>query len=96
MVHFYGSQTNPDNEGSEAMPTPKTTTAQPYEARRCPTCGEWVYTAAGPFFEDDPTKTGADYLHWEANHATPADLAAMTISFPWFDYNTEPVQAVTS
>jgi hypothetical protein len=67
--------------------------AAPYEARRCPTCGLWVFTAAGPFFEDDPTKTGADYLHWEAEHATPDELAAMTISFPFFDYNTEPVIA---
>lgn len=78
------------NEASEGV---EVIEAAPYEARQCPTCHEWVYTAAGPFFEDDPTKTGADYLHWEANHATPAELKGSVIGFPFFDYNDVPVMA---
>lgn len=36
---------------------------------------------------------GADYLHWEAEHATPAELDRDVIGFPFFDYNDEPVTA---
>lgn len=70
--------------------------AGPYEARQCPICKVWVYTAAGPFGEDgDPTKTLADYLHWENEHSVGAEAAAAVVSFPFFDYNTTSVQAVT-
>jgi hypothetical protein len=69
--------------------------AEPFDARQCPTCKVWVYTAAGPFAEDnDPTKTLADYNHWAREHATPEDLAGSVVGFPYFDYNEQPVEAV--
>jgi hypothetical protein len=69
--------------------------AEPYDARQCPICEVWVYTAAGPFAEgDDPTKTLADYLHWAAEHADPAELGASVVGFPYFGYNEVPVEAV--
>lgn len=45
-----------------------TITAAPFAARRCPACKTWIYTADGPFSEGDPTRTVADWLHWEAEH----------------------------
>jgi hypothetical protein len=76
---------------------PAVQTAQPYEARRCPECHLWIYTAAGPFAEGDPTKTEADWLHWQAEHLTEEDrLAPNAIGFPFFCYNDEPAEAVTT
>lgn len=74
---------------------PALVTAQPFEARQCPECKLWIFTAAGPFAEDDPTKTEADWLHWEAEHLPddPAAREAVTIGFPFFSYNEEPVEA---
>jgi len=63
--------------------------AQPYEARLCTVCDTWIYTAAGPFAEGDPTKTMADILHYEA-HA----LARDGIGFPFMRFNEEPVRAI--
>jgi hypothetical protein len=68
--------------------------AQPYDARQCPKCKVWVFTAAGPFAEGDPTKTVADWLHWEAEHLDPAEADKPAIGFPFFSYNDEPVEAV--
>lgn len=72
--------------------------AQPYEARQCPECRVWIYTAAGPFAEGDPTKTEADWLHWEAEHLPVEELehSVGAIGFPFFPYNEEPVEAVTT
>lgn len=67
--------------------------AEPYTARQCTVCDVWVYIADGPFFEGDPTKSAADYLHWEAEHATPAELAGNVIGFPFFSFNDEIVTA---
>lgn len=77
---------------------PAVQAAQPYEARRCPECHLWIYTAAGPFAEGDPTKTEADWLHWEAEHLPEEETAreALSIGFPFFPYNEEPVEAVTT
>lgn len=68
-------------------------TAPPYTARRCPVCGEWVYCADGPFAEGDPTKTVADWNHWEARHLDPATDTGpgSAVGFPFFDWNDEPV-----
>lgn len=70
--------------------------AQPYDARQCPECGVWVYTADGPFAENDRTKTEADWLHWRDEHGSGGDdeIAPGVIGFPFFRYNDEPVQAV--
>lgn len=75
---------------------PAVQTAQPYEARRCPECHLWIYTAAGPFAEGDPTKAEADWLHWEAEHLAEAPPSASAFGFPFFTYNEEPVEAVTT
>lgn len=75
----------------------QTVTAQPYEARRCPECNVWVYTAAGPFAEGDRTKTLADILHAETEHDPErgASTAGTVVTeCAWFPYNEEPVQAV--
>jgi hypothetical protein len=62
----------------------------PYEARLCPACRTWIYTAAGPFAEEDPTKTLADLNHWEdAGHQRPE---GMTFGRPYFHWNTKPVE----
>jgi hypothetical protein len=76
--------------------TARTVTAQPYEARQCPACRVWVFTAGGPFAEGDRTKTMADWLHWEANHLDPAEADKVAIGFPFFWWNTVPVEAVKS
>jgi hypothetical protein len=68
--------------------------AKPYEAQLCPTCDTWIYTAAHPFAEDDPTKPLRDYLHHEREHMDPDDRDASRVGFPFFRYNTEPVRAV--
>lgn len=69
--------------------------AQPYDARLCPECGVWVYTADGPFAEGDRTKTEADWLHWRDEHLTEADrISPSVIGFPFFTYNDGPVHAV--
>jgi len=68
--------------------------AQPFEARQCPICKLWIFTAAGPFAEGDPTKTQADYYHWEAAHATAEQLNASPVAFPYFTFNKEPVTAM--
>jgi hypothetical protein len=71
-----------------------TVIAAPYDARRCPDCDTWIYTAAGPFAEDDPTKTMADFLHWSREHATEEERTATCVGFPFFDYNEAPVSAL--
>lgn len=68
--------------------------AEPYDARQCPECETWVYTAAGPFAEGDRTKTMADWLHWERFHLEEHPTPATAIGFPFFDYNDTPVEAV--
>ena len=68
--------------------------AAPYDARQCPICETWIYIAAGPFAEGDATKTLADFYHWAGKHATPEELSATAVGFPFFDYNAEPVEAV--
>lgn len=69
--------------------------AQPYEARRCPICNTWIYTAGGPFSEDDPTKTYADYDHLHTEHPEVIQGAGNgSVGFPFFSYNDEPVDAV--
>lgn len=68
--------------------TAATVTAAPYEARQCPECKVWVYTAAGPFAEGDPTKTMADCLHYERAHADKVERFGNAIGFPYFNYNT--------
>jgi hypothetical protein len=88
------------------LPWTGTVLAHPYDARRCPICGVWVFTAAGPFdpkegipgpdgrIYPDETKELATFLHWRDEHATPEDLSGDQIGFPFFDYNDVPVQAV--
>lgn len=76
------------------MSTDPTILAGPYEARQCPICEVWIYTAGGPFAENDPTKTQADYYHWEAAHATAEQLNSAVVGFPYFPHNTEPVTAI--
>jgi hypothetical protein len=71
-----------------------TVIAEPYDARQCPVCKAWIYTAVGPFAEDnDPTKTLADYEHWATEHATEDQLSNFVIRYPYFDYNDQPVEA---
>ena len=71
----------------------KTLTAKPYEARQCPRCGEWIFTDAPPFGENDPTKTQRDWIHWEREH--DGDVTdALTIGFPYFPHNETTVQAI--
>ena len=67
--------------------------AAPYTARQCPICKTWVYTADGPFAEDDETKTIADFDHWARLHADPAELNKAAIGFPFFTWNDQPVEA---
>lgn len=68
--------------------------AAPYNARQCPECKVWVYTAAGPFAEGDRSKTVADFNHWAENHMPEEDRGKTTIGFPYFGYNTRLVRAV--
>lgn len=77
--------------------------AGPYCARLCPDCDTWIYTAAGPFAEGDPTKTLADMNHWEREHdevKTLADEAErvrtepIVLMRPFMQFNKEPVWAV--
>ncbi len=70
-----------------------TVPAAPYEARQCPECKVWVYTAAGPFAEGDETKTMADCLHYERDHADKVERLGNAIGFPYFSYNEKPVRA---
>ncbi len=70
----------------------RTITAEPYTTRRCPECETWVYVDDGPFAENDPTKTVADWLHWERLHLDEADRAS-AIGFPYFNFNETPVEA---
>lgn len=70
----------------------ETITAGPYEARQCPACQQWIYTAAGPFAEGDRTKTLADADHWEREHANPSD--GPVFGFPFFSFNEKAVEAV--
>jgi len=67
-------------------------TAQPYQARQCPDpeCKLWIYTAHGPFGEDDRTKTAADMYHWVQEHDSSSEDGG---SFPYFPYNEEVVTA---
>ena len=44
-------------------------TAEPYTARLCTICNEWVYVADGPFAENDRTKTLADTQHYKEVHS---------------------------
>lgn len=67
--------------------------AGPYEARLCPACDTWIYTAAGPFAEDDMTKTMADILHYEAEHKTDR-IEEGVFGFPYMRHNEEPVDAI--
>ena len=81
------------------MTTTETITAEPYQARRCPECDKWIFTDAAPFSENDRTKTERDWVHWERFHEDPATResgpnGAVVIGFPFFTYNTEPVEAV--
>jgi len=76
----------------EAFNVHETITAEPYTARRCPDCEVWVYVADGPFAEGDRTKTLADADHYERHHQ-PAPVEG-AFGFPYFDWNTETVQAV--
>lgn len=69
----------------------KTKTAKPFEARYCPECDAWIYTADGPFAEDDRTKTVADYIHWAVEHSL--DLPDADDFFPFFDWNDKTVTA---
>jgi hypothetical protein len=73
-------------------PEPAYRIAEPYTARRCDICDTWIYCADGPFAEGDPTKTIADYDHWAAHHATPAELAGPVIGFPYMPWNDGPVK----
>ena len=76
-------------------PTPPTWHAEPYDARLCPVCETWIYVADGPFAEGDPTKPLADFNHWRREHATEEEkIPGATVTFPFFDYNDEPVEAV--
>lgn len=72
--------------------SPRTVWAEPYTARRCPACETWVYVAGGPFAEGDPTKTVADWLHWQRLHLDDGDTAT-TIGFPYFYFNETAVEA---
>lgn len=73
----------------------QTLIAAPFDARLCGGCDTWIYTANGPFAEDnDPTKTLADFMHWEREHATPEELSGSAIGFPFMPYNEEAVSAV--
>lgn len=73
----------------------QTVIAEPYDARQCPFCKVWIFTAAGPFAEGDPTKTFAEILHIERQH--PDLVEGEPGSFrlvPFCDYNEEPVEAI--
>jgi hypothetical protein len=75
----------------------KTVWASPYNARQCPECKVWVYTADGPFAEGDRTKTVADANHWEREHPDAVSQEVRDcgmFSFPHFPYNTRIVEAV--
>lgn len=103
--HSHAGPNSPNNRppgwytGADAIPNPgkakmTTVTAQAYDARQCPICQTWVYTAAGPFAEGDATKTLADYEHWAAEHATAEELNQQAVGFPYFSFNDTPVLAV--
>jgi len=74
---------------SAPMP-PGEVSAGPYEARLCEICDTWIYTAAGPFAEGDPTKTMADIVHYEREHAPRRGQ----VSYPFMRFNVAPVQAI--
>ena len=71
----------------------RTVRAEPYTARQCPECDTWVYVDDGPFAENDPTKTVADWRHWERLHLYEADQGD-AIGFPYFNFNETPVEAM--
>jgi hypothetical protein len=69
--------------------------APPFTARQCPICKQWIYCANGPFAEDDPTKTLADWYHYDREHRPAGTGNEAVVGFPFFDWNDEPVE-VTS
>lgn len=69
--------------------------AGPYMARKCPICGVWVFTDAGPFGEGDPTKTVADWDHYEAEHqAEHEGDDGPVLGMPFFQHNEVGVEAI--
>lgn len=68
-----------------------------YEARRCPDCGHWIFTGAGPFAEGDRTKTVAELNHYERFHAEQVEQADGPMGsvgmFPFMRFNEAPVEA---
>jgi hypothetical protein len=76
-----------------ALPT---VVAQPHDACQCPRCKVWIYVAAGPFADEDPTKEMATWLHWRDEHLTDEERRDQTraFAFPLFDYNEQPVEAI--
>lgn len=80
-----------------ANPITFTLAAKPYEARQCPECKLWIYTAAGPFAENDQTKPMADAIHYETVHADLVEQrgtnpAIPSIGFPYFQYNDVQIE----
>lgn len=66
--------------------------AQPYQARKCPECSQWIHTGAGPFEGRDRTKTLADVMHWASNHVPPTGEGNRVMIVPLMPFNTEPVE----
>ena len=77
--------------------SPEVRDAGPGEARLCPACGAWIFTAFGPFESGDRTKTLADANHWMKHHAGPIEPEpgmVQATSFPLMPFNDETVEAI--
>ena len=65
--------------------------AEPYTAKQCTECGEWIYVDQAPFAEGgDRTKPLRDLAHYEAHHPEKCDGWGI----PWMTYNKEAVDAL--
>lgn len=63
--------------------------AEPYTARQCPECEEWVYVAAGPFNEEG--KPYNEIIHYDSEHGGPTMSIGQMSAYPFMSYNEETV-----
>lgn len=69
-----------------------TRTADPFTARQCPACSQWIRCGAG---QDDRQ----DWDHWNAEHPDEAaeyarryPLPRGGTAYPWMTWNEHPVE----